>query len=464
MKTKNVLICLDRLGIGGVETFVYNQSLTLKSKGYNIIILSSDGIYRKKLEEQGIKWIEFNFEAKDYLQYEKINQIVEIMKTYEITEVHVNQLPEVNYIYPACLIENIPYVAYLHFQSGAIQNNENNVYDYFEKNYSTYKERLKVFWKYAYKIVAITKEVRDYTIQRYNLQKEKCIVIPNSINFLNFESVRSVTKMEKIVLVSRLDSEKETSILNGIKLYKELRKYTENIRLTVVGDGNIRKKIEQDIAGKDDITFVGPTTNVKKYLEEADLVIGVDRCMIEAIAMKRLAVVSGYEYMGQIITSKCIGTEIDENFCGKSLGPTSIEQLAKELSNLDMEKIREIVEENYNEICNRLDINKNMYCVDNDEFESNIRMEDLLKEFIKMDNILGKKEEDSKQNIEKIWQDHVLYKEWMEKEVNVLKESNLELEEKNKQTEEEIQRMKDEIQNSKLYKIKEKLFWKKMKR
>ena len=241
MKEKNILICLDRLDIGGVETFVYNQSIALKNKEYNIIILSKDGVYRKKLEEHGIKWIEFDFETKNYLQYERINQIVEIIKKYEITEVHINQLPEVNYMYPACLLANVPYVAYLHFQKGSIQNNDNNVYDYFEKNYSTYSENLKIFFKYAYKIIAITNDVRNYTIKRYNIPEEKCIVIPNSINFEEYKSQEQIEKIEKITIVSRLDIEKENSIINGIKLYLELKKYIQKASLTIVGDGKIKR-------------------------------------------------------------------------------------------------------------------------------------------------------------------------------------------------------------------------------
>lgn len=385
------------------------------------------------------------------------------MREYEITEAHVNQLPEVNYMYPACLIANVPYVAYLHFQAGAIQDDDNNVYDYFEKQYSTYNERLNLFFKYAYKIIAITQEVKDYTVKRYNLQEDKCIVIPNSINFDDFKAKRKVQKIEKVVLVSRLDSEKETSIINGIKLYQELRKFIKNIQLKVIGDGNIRKKVEQTVTGESDITFVGATTNVKKYLEDADLVIGIDRCIIEAIAMQRIAVVSGYEYMGKVIKKECIEKAINENFCGKSLGPTDINKLANEIAGLNKEKIEKIVEENYTEILNRLDINKNVYCIDNNECQIDVNTEEFLKDFIKIDNILGVKEEETSKKTEKIWQDHVIYKEWIEKEVNALKEYSSNLEEKNKKTEEENQEMKDEIQNSKLHKIKEKLFCKKTK-
>ena len=37
MKNKAILICLERLDVGGVETSVFNQSLAFKEKGYNVI-------------------------------------------------------------------------------------------------------------------------------------------------------------------------------------------------------------------------------------------------------------------------------------------------------------------------------------------------------------------------------------------------------------------------------------------
>ena len=42
---KNVLICLERLDIGGVETFVLNQATVLLSKGHTVVILAKKGLY-----------------------------------------------------------------------------------------------------------------------------------------------------------------------------------------------------------------------------------------------------------------------------------------------------------------------------------------------------------------------------------------------------------------------------------
>ena len=58
---KTIMLCLNQLGIGGVETAVLNQTIQLIKKEYKVIILAKDGIYRSKFEEQGAIFIETEF-------------------------------------------------------------------------------------------------------------------------------------------------------------------------------------------------------------------------------------------------------------------------------------------------------------------------------------------------------------------------------------------------------------------
>ena len=51
MEAKNILICLEVLDIGGVETFVCNQSVAMQKKGYNVHILSRKGVFSEILQE-----------------------------------------------------------------------------------------------------------------------------------------------------------------------------------------------------------------------------------------------------------------------------------------------------------------------------------------------------------------------------------------------------------------------------
>ena len=93
MKNKAILICLERLDVGGVETSVFNQSLAFKEKGYNVIVLAKNGIYTEKLREKGITCIDFEFNLGNEIDNDKTKRIVEIIKQYNVGQVHIHQLP-----------------------------------------------------------------------------------------------------------------------------------------------------------------------------------------------------------------------------------------------------------------------------------------------------------------------------------------------------------------------------------
>lgn len=62
---KNILVCLNILDIGGVETAVVNQIMELKRREYNVVVLAKTGLYTKKIVDIGAIFIEFDFEVVD---------------------------------------------------------------------------------------------------------------------------------------------------------------------------------------------------------------------------------------------------------------------------------------------------------------------------------------------------------------------------------------------------------------
>ena len=48
MKQETVMICLEKLDIGGVETSVLSQAQAIIKKGHNVIVLCKRGIYTQK--------------------------------------------------------------------------------------------------------------------------------------------------------------------------------------------------------------------------------------------------------------------------------------------------------------------------------------------------------------------------------------------------------------------------------
>ena len=88
---------------------------------------------------------------------------------------------------------------------------------------------------------------------------------------------------------------------------------------------------------------------------------------------------------------------------------------------MNIEKINEIVEKNYNIIRNKLDINNNIYTTNLDEYEYDINISDFMLEMININHKIGKKEESSSNIIEKNWNEHLEYKKWMKEKESILK-------------------------------------------
>ena len=52
---KKILMVLMGLETGGAETHVVELSLTLQSRGWEVLVASNGGVYEKVLEEHGIR-------------------------------------------------------------------------------------------------------------------------------------------------------------------------------------------------------------------------------------------------------------------------------------------------------------------------------------------------------------------------------------------------------------------------
>lgn len=357
---KNIMICLEKMDIGGIETSVLNQALEYKRRGIKPIIVASKGIYVDILKENNIDFEEIEFTLENNIDMEKAQKIMDIIDKYNVEQVVINQLPCILSVLPACIIKNIPYVAYVHTALKVIQDDKINMYNWYEKTYPIYKDLLKVYFQNAYKIIAISKIAGDYVIDRYQVSKNKLQVLFNSIDLNLYKSTEKENKKEKWVVISRLSNEKEQSIKNAIDIFN----YYDNANktLTIVGDGNKKEELEEYVRekeSKDKITFVGARNDVKDIIDENDVVLGVDRVILEALAMKKIAVLIGYDKPKQIITKNNIEIEANEGFCGASLASLSIHEIARKI------KIDNInTEENYQYVKENLTIQKNIYLVE----------------------------------------------------------------------------------------------------
>ena len=66
---KNILICLERLDIGGVETFTIAQVKEYAKRGIKCYVLSQGGLLERKLKDlKNVELINFKFNIENRIE------------------------------------------------------------------------------------------------------------------------------------------------------------------------------------------------------------------------------------------------------------------------------------------------------------------------------------------------------------------------------------------------------------
>lgn len=453
--SKNILICSETLKTGGVETAVYNQAIALKEKGNNVYILSDDGDYRKDLEKKGIKWLSHQFTTNNLFDIEKAEKIVSMIQKENIQEIHVHKIICIPFMLMVCAKTKIPYIVYIHEVAPTI-------YDWFINSCNILNGlALKLFFKNAYKIICITNKVKEYNQKQFKLPDDKYLIIKNSINFEIYKSNSNIEKKlpENFLIVSRLANEKWISVKNAVEVFCEYSDKTGiNTKLTIIGEGEKEEELRNFIKSKPKnykIEYKGATNEVAKIVNENDVIFGLGRCVLEAMAIKRIAIISGYEKVKGIVKPENLELALEENLSGRNLKDLSIEEQVNELLALNHEKIRNITESNYKIIWEELNINKNIYNIPENVKNIDINYDDIYLEI----NKISEKIKNLKQENDNVWNEREYFRaqsEVKDREIENLRKTNEVLRNEKNVISEENKNHKEEliaIKNRKIYKI-----------
>ena len=297
---------------------------------------------------------------------------------------------------------------------------------WFENNFEIYKDLLKFYYNNAYKIIAISEDAKKYIKNRYKIDSNKLIVMHNSIDLDKYKSTRDIKEKNNFILISRISESKLQSIKNGIDIFDEYE--SDSKKLIIVGDGDKLEETKKYANSKnsgDKINFIGQQNDIIKLINENDIVLGLDRVLLEAISMKRIAVNIGYDKPKQIIDSTNIEIEANEGFCGKKLESTEPRELAIQIKNREID-----LQKNYNYVKENLSIEKNIFTekVDKNNYENAL---------LELFQIIKQKEENIKEEKSKELSEYAVQKSQIE---------NLKNELENKQN--EINNLKIEYDNT----------------
>ena len=188
------------------------------------------------------------------------------------------------------------------------------------------------------RVVAVSAESAEFLVRRARVPRERLRVLGNAVDFPRFAAAAEHGNDGGILLLSRLDRDRRRAVdaaLDGAAL---LAGEWPALRLRILGTGRelsrARRRARAINAriGREVVTVLGWADDPAPWIAGAAAVLGVGRCVLEAIAAGRPALVVGSERIGGWVTAGNFRDLQRANFSGRGAGPgTTAAGVAAEL-------------------------------------------------------------------------------------------------------------------------------------
>lgn len=363
--------------IGGTEQSIKLLSEGLVKRGHEVFILTGDS--SKISEEKGVKITRLGFQSENESKLKKINRKIIQFNGYIISDiinkvldsikpdvVHTNNLFNLSTIIWKCAKKrNIKVTHTIRDYWGlclksTLLDSKGEICVKSKGLCKIHKHNYKLSTKYVDIVTSPSKFTLDMYKDNYMFEKSEKKVIPNAIDF-------DIDKREKL-LRNRLDNNSNIITFlfigsldthKGIKFLIESFKDTklDNIRLSICGDGPLKKYVEENIKIDNRINYLGKVLNADKE----KVLISSDVMVVPSIWYEPFGrvVIEGYKYGMPVIASQIGGiSELLEENISLGVKPNCNEELTnamKLLSNKEM--VKKYISTNH-EIISKYDIEK----------------------------------------------------------------------------------------------------------
>lgn len=342
----NILVLLDSLNGGGVETREFEFLKKFKEHDSEIFVAGPNQIFVNKFLEQKFNFFEIDFCNLKILN-QNIKKINRIIIENDIDIIYLHHWYSIIIGFCAAILNKLPYVVTFH----SVPKN-------LSENLPCLDELLQLsILPNASSIISISPEVEQTLKNKYGIQTNN--IIKNTINEKVFKGEISESK-QKLVLISRLSNDKKQHLISGINFFTEYNKLYQDSCLKIIGKGNIENEIKRYIAkinessGKKIIDLLGVSTKVQDNISEADIVLGMGRVVLEAVSCKRKSVLIGYDGVKDILTTENFADFSKTNFSGRGFQNKSVVDVIRRLDRMNS---REIID-NYNYLLQNFNLNK----------------------------------------------------------------------------------------------------------
>jgi len=310
-----VLITLMSLEIGGAETHAVVLARHLKEMGYRVIMASSGGVFEKTIAGSGIRHYRLPLDnSRLHSLYRSVAAIKSIIAAENVALVHAHAR------IPAFVSDLARRLTGIHMVTTA--------HAMFTAGFP-----LRYFSMWGEKTIAVSSDVKEHMIKYFGLAEADIVLIPNGIDVEAFNPALPVGKIagelkggsdkKLIVYVSRLDELLAPVAVNLIEACGRLYGEFPFISLLIVGDGKrageVADRAKDVNAGKgvELVRLLGARTDVNLIMAAADLIVGVSRVALEAMASGKNVILAGGEGYGGLIQEGSLPLFINDNFTGR---------------------------------------------------------------------------------------------------------------------------------------------------
>lgn len=264
MKTKNLLLVVPRLNIGGAESYVYQLAKYLKIMNYNVYVASWGGLLAKQLCQLGIT--HYKIPIRLHAHFASI-MLEKIILRHNIQLVHANSGAAGQATALACMRTNIPWVYTAHGWLNFTEQQSNITH--------------------AQRIICVSNYLKNRFLDEGYLAPEKLITIYNGINIDTFSPTttnlaQGQALREKwgvgsndfllgiVSRIARLNMKGHMDLFDILANYEEAR----NWKLVVIGKGKylpILKYKAWKYGILNNIIFAGHHTDMPIVLSAIDV-------------------------------------------------------------------------------------------------------------------------------------------------------------------------------------------------
>lgn len=330
MPKATVLMALQGVDIGGVETHVMVLSRHLAEMGYKVVVASAGGVYERELAAMGIRHCKVNlWVKKPRVVIRSLRQIKAILREEQVDLMHAHARIPAFVCNMASRLTGVPYMTTAHTD---FVNNP----------------LLQLISSWGQKTISVSEDIERHMTREFKVPASRQTVIFNGIDTERFQAGLEAAGLQSelglgpdsrnIIYISRLDNEIAGVACQVMDAFEMVAGGYPEAALLLAGGGNREEEVKSRAEainrrlGGSRVKILGRRTDIPQLLNLGDLFIGVSRSALEAMACELPVILAGsWGYVGPF------GPEIQarlqkDNFTGRTFNrPLQAAELAADI-------------------------------------------------------------------------------------------------------------------------------------